>query len=170
MMMNLVLGLLHFSMAFALSVGALAPNFSTKNQDGKTVSLSDYAGKPVLLYFYPKDETPGCTKEACQFRDQYAEFKKQGAVVLGLSRQDVKSHKEFSEKHHLPFDLLVDKEGTIAKAYGVGKFPVLGLLKRQSVLISKDGHVIKFYEDVDPEKHAAEVLKDLAASDSPDTK
>ncbi len=169
-MTNLILIILHSTLALALSAGALAPNFSTKNQDGKTVSLSDFAGKPILLYFYPKDETPGCTKEACQFRDQFAEFKKQGAVVLGLSRQDEESHKKFSAKYHLPFDLLVDKDGAIAKAYGVGKFPVVGLLKRQSVLISKDGHVIKFYEDVDPEKHPAEVLKDLAASDSPDTK
>jgi peroxiredoxin Q/BCP len=169
-MTNLLLILLHLSTAFALSVGALAPNFSAKNQKGETKRLSDFAGKPVLLYFYPKDETPGCTKEACQFRDHYKEFKNQGAVILGLSRQDEKSHKEFSEKHSLPFDLLVDKDGTIAKAYGVGKYPVLGLFKRQSVLIGKDGHVIKFYEDVDPEKHAEEVLKDLATSETPDTK
>lgn len=170
MITKLILILLHSGVAFALSAGALAPNFSTKNQNGKIVSLSDFAGKPVLLYFYPKDETPGCTKEACQFRDQFAEFKKQGAVVLGLSRQDEKSHKKFTEKYHLPFDLLVDKDGAIAKAYGVGQIAVVGFLKRQSVLIGKDGHVIKFYEDVDPEKHPAEVLKDLAASDSPDTK
>jgi thioredoxin-dependent peroxiredoxin len=148
-MTKLILILLHSGVAFALSAGALAPNFSTKNQDGKTVSLSDFAGKPVLLYFYPKDETP---------------------VVLGLSRQDEKSHKEFSQKYHLPFDLLVDKDGAIAKAYGVGQIAVVGFLKRQSVLIGKDGHVIKFYEDVDPQKHPAEVLKDLTASENSDTK
>jgi peroxiredoxin Q/BCP len=150
--------------AFAIAVGASAPNFSAKNQDGKTVSLSDFKGKPVLLYFYPKDETPGCTKEACSFRDQYAAFTKQGAAVVGISAQDAKSHREFKDKHKLPFDLLVDSDGSIAKAFGVGKFPVLGLLKRQSVLLDKDGKVLKFYENVDPETHTEEVLKDLAAA------
>src|ERR1700677_2182504 len=152
-MFNLIFSLLHISVAFALSVGALAPNFSTKNQDGKTVSLSDFAGKPVLLYFYPKDETPGCTKEACEFRDKYTEFKKRGAVVIGISVQDEKSHLEFKTKHHLPFDLVVDTDGSIAKSFGVGKYPAAGLLKRQSVLIGKNGNVLKFYEDVNPDTH-----------------
>lgn len=151
--------------ALALTVGTLAPNFTAKNQDGKTVNFTDFSGHPVLLYFYPKDETPGCTKEACEFRDHYAEFKKQGIVVLGISRQDEKSHLEFKNKHHLPFDLLVDKDGVISKAYGVGQMPIVGLLKRQSVLIGKDGHVLKFYESVDPENHAAQALKDLEELD-----
>ncbi len=166
----LISSFFHTAIALALTVGTLAPNFSAKNQDGKTIKISDFAGQPILLYFYPKDETPGCTKEACQFRDQFTEFKKRGAVVLGISRQDEKSHREFKAKHHLPFDLLVDKEGTIAAAYGVGKYPILGLLKRQSVLIGRDGHVIKIYENVDPESHPAEVLKDLATSETHDTK
>ena len=147
--------------AYAIDEGVVAPPFSAKNQDGKTINLSDYAGKDVLLYFYPKDETPGCTKEACEFRDKYAEFKKQGAVVLGISAQDEKSHQKFAEHHHLPFDLLADPNGKIAQAYGVGKIPVLGLFKRESVLIGKDGHVLKFYSDVDPQKHAAQALKDM---------
>jgi peroxiredoxin Q/BCP len=151
--------------AQASSVGSMAPTFTAKNQDGKNVNLSDFSGKPVLLYFYPKDETPGCTKEACEFRDKYAEFKKVGAVVLGVSRQDEKSHKEFTTKHSLPFDLLVDTDGSIAKAYGIGKYPVLGLLKRQSVLIGRDGHILKVYEDVDPDAHAAQALKDIAELD-----
>lgn len=149
------------SVALALAVGTPAPNFSGKNQDGKTLHLADFVGHPVLLYFYPKDDTPGCTKEACEFRDKYTEFKKRGAVVIGISLQDEKSHQAFKAKHHLPFDLVVDSDGTIAKSYGVGKFPVAGLLKRQSVLIGKDGTVLKFYEDVNPDTHAQQALKDL---------
>jgi peroxiredoxin Q/BCP len=151
--------------AQAISVGSVAPTFTAKNQDGKNVNLTDFSGKPVLLYFYTKDETPGCTKEACEFRDKYADFKKQGAIVLGVSRQDEKSHKEFSLKHTLPFDLLVDSDGAIAKAYGIGKYPVLGFLKRQSVLIGRNGHILKVYEDVDPNGHAAQALKDIAELD-----
>jgi peroxiredoxin Q/BCP len=151
--------------AQAIAVGTMAPTFSAKNQDGKTVNLSDFAGKPVLLYFYPKDETPGCIKEACEFRDKYADFKKQGAVVLGVSRQDEKSHKDFSAKHKLPFDLLVDTDGGIAKAYGIAKYPVIGLLKRQSVLIGSKGQILKVYDNVDPDAHAAQALKDIAELD-----
>jgi peroxiredoxin Q/BCP len=151
--------------AQALEVGSVAPPFTARNQDGKKISLSDYTGKAVLLYFYPKDETPGCTKEACEFRDKFAEFKKHGAIVLGVSSQDEKSHRKFKDHHHLPFDLLADTDGTIAKAYGVGKFPVVGFFKRQSVLIGKDGRVFKYYEEVDPDKHADQALKDLNEMD-----
>lgn len=165
MLKGIFTALLSTITAQAISVGTLAPTFTAKNQEGKSVNLSDFAGKPVLLYFYPKDETPGCTKEACEFRDKYADFKKQGAIVLGVSRQDEKSHKEFVAKHKLPFDLLVDSDGSIAKAYGVGKYPVLGLLKRQSVLIGRNGHILKFYEDVNPDTHAEQTLKDIAELD-----
>jgi peroxiredoxin Q/BCP len=115
----------------------------------------------VLVFFYPKDDTPGCTKEACSLRDVYRQFQAHGAVVLGVSRQDAKSHQAFRAKYHLPFDLLVDPDGKVAAAFGVGEYPVVGLHKRQSVLIGPDGKVVRCYPDVDPEKHAAEVLKDL---------
>jgi peroxiredoxin Q/BCP len=157
-------GLFFTHAALAITVGAKAPSITAKNQDGKTVTLGDYLGKqPILLYFYPKDDTPGCTKEACQLRGKFADFKKQGALVFGVSTQDEKSHKEFQAKHHLPFDLLVDTDGTIAKAYGIERYPMVGLMKRQSVLIGKDGNVLKFYSNVNPDTHADQALKDLLA-------
>jgi peroxiredoxin Q/BCP len=148
-------------LTLGLSKGDKAPEFSSKNQDGKVVHLSDFSGKPVILYFYPKDDTPGCTKEACAFRDEYSKIKNQGAVVLGVSRQDEQSHRAFRAKHHLPFDLLSDGEGKLAALYGVESMPVVGYLKRQSVLIGADGKVIRFYPDVNPGTHTAEVLHDL---------
>lgn len=144
-----------------LANGDKAPDFTAKNQDGKEVHLSDYLGKPVLLYFYPKDDTPGCTKEACSFRDEYSKFQKMGAVILGISRQDAKSHQAFRAKYHLPFDLLTDKDGNLAKSYGVGLMPIVGYHKRESALISADGKLIQFYPDVDPSKHTAQVFQDL---------
>lgn len=144
-----------------LAVGEKVPDFAAKNQDGKEVRLSSFRGKPVLVYFYPKDDTPGCTKEACSFRDQFAEFQKMGAVILGVSRQDAKSHRAFREKYHLPFDLLSDTDGKVAEALGVGTIPVVGYHKRQSVLISTEGKVIQIYPEVDPAHHTEQVLKDL---------
>lgn len=144
-----------------LTAGEAAPGFTAKNQDGKDVHLSDFRGKPVLIYFYPKDDTPGCTKEACSFRDEFSKFQKMGAVVIGVSRQGSKSHQEFHSKYHLPFDLLTDTDGKLAESYGVGLMPVLGFHKRESALISPDGRLIRFYPDVDPGKHTAQVLKDL---------
>ena len=148
----------------ALTQGEAVPDFSAKNQDGQEIHLSDFRGKPVLLYFYPKDETPGCTKQACTLRDEFAAFKKRGAVVFGISGQDAESHRKFRAHHKLPFDLLVDADGKIAEKLGVGHFPVIGLHKRQSLLIGADGKLIHFYPDVDPAGHAAEVLKDLDAA------
>jgi len=101
-----------------IKVGSKAPSFETVDQEGKHVSLKDFAGKNVILYFYPKDDTPGCTKEACSFRDHFADFKKRGAVVLGVSPDDSASHKEFIQKFSLPFTLLVDEDHAIADAYG----------------------------------------------------
>ena len=156
----LVIGV--FAMALmGLKAGELAPDFAVPNQDGKTVHLSDFKGKPVLVYFYPKDDTPGCTKEACMLRDNYSQFQKRGAIILGVSTQDEKSHQAFRTKHNLPFDLLVDKDGVISKAFGIAKIPIIGILKRKSVLVGADGKVVKTYEDVDPSKHSAEVLADL---------
>ena len=145
--------------AAPLEPGVAVPEFSAPNQDGKPVKLSDFKGSPVLLYFYPKDETPGCTKQACSLRDEFAEFKKLGAVVLGVSRQDQASHQEFKKKHKLPFDLLVDADGKIAEKLGVGTMPLIGFHKRQSVIVGKDGKLLKFMGDVDPDTHTAEVLK-----------
>lgn len=148
----------------ALAPGDAAPDFSAKNQDGKLIRLSELKGKPVLVYFYPKDDTPGCTAQACSLRDEFRKFRAKGAVVLGVSAQDEASHREFKKKHKLPFDLLVDKDGKVAEALGVELMPVIGLHKRQSVLIGANGKVIQVYRDVKPGTHAATVIKDLDAA------
>jgi peroxiredoxin Q/BCP len=145
----------------ALKEGDRATDFSAKNQDGKVVHLSDFKGKYVLIFFYPKDETPGCTKEACNFRDEYSKIHKLNAVVLGVSRQDESSHQEFKTKHKLPFDLLVDKDGSLAESFEIGKMPIVGFVERKSVLIGPDGKLVKFYNDVDPATHAQQVIKDI---------
>jgi len=141
-----------------LEPGTPAPDFTVLNQDRKTVRLSDFKGKPVLLYFYPKDDTPGCTKEACTLRDAYTRYQKQGVVILGVSKQGPESHKAFIEKHKLPFDLLADEKGEVAKAFKIPSVPLFGWFKRQSVLLDADHKVVKFFDDVDPSKHADEVL------------
>lgn len=151
--------------ATGIPAGEKAPEFALKNQNGQTVKLSEQRGKFVLMYFYPKDDTPGCTKEACNFRDEYSEIKKLNAVVFGISRQDEKSHQKFIAKHKLPFDLLVDADGEVAKAYGVGTMPVIGFHKRQSILIGPDGKVLRFYSDVDPARHVAEVISDIKGAE-----
>lgn len=151
----------------AVSPGDKAPDFSLKNQDGKTVHLADAKGKFVLIYFYPKDETPGCTKEACEFRDSYSKITKLNALVYGVSRQDQKSHQEFVSHHKLPFDLLVDEDGSVAKAFGVSSMPIIGLTSRQSILIGPDGKVLHFYDKVDPSKHTQEVIDDISKASSP---
>jgi thioredoxin-dependent peroxiredoxin len=145
----------------ALPIGAAVPDVSAPNQDGKEVKLSELKGKPVLVYFYPKDDTPGCTKQACDLRDRYAQFQKAGIVVLGVSRQDAASHQAFRKKYKLPFDLLTDKDGELAKKLGVELMPVIGIHKRQSLLIGADGKVVAFFPDVDVSAHADLVLKKL---------
>lgn len=149
-----------FPLAFANVVGEKAPDFSAETQEGAHVTLSQFKGKPVLLYFYPKDDTPGCTKQACKIRDGFSQFKKMGIVVFGVSRQDKKSHQDFKLKYHLPFDLLVDTDGKIAKLFEIDTMPLVGFFKRQSILIGADGVVHKIYKDVNPETHADIVLKD----------
>jgi len=141
-----------------LDPGTAAPDVGALNQDGKTVKLSDFKGSPILLYFYPKDDTPGCTKEACALRDAYTRYQKQGIVILGVSKQDPASHKAFIEKHKLPFQLLADVDGDIAKAFDIKRVPLFGWYKRQSVLLDAGHKVVKFFDDVDPSKHADEVL------------
>ena len=150
-----------------VEVGKTAPDFSLPDQDGVKHKLSDYRGKPVVLYFYPKDDTPGCTKEACSFRDSFAEFKKAGIEVLGVSVDDEKSHEKFRRKYNLPFTLLADAEMNVVKDYGVwveknnyGK-KYWGTA-RTTFLIDKDGKIIHVFEKVRPEDHAQEVLSKLS--------
>lgn len=152
-----------------ITAGMKAPEFELEDQDGKVQKLSDYRGKHVLLYFYPKDDTPGCTKEACVLRDALPDFKKLDAEVFGISADTVKSHKKFAEKYGLPFTLLADPEKKVVNAYGMwGKKKFMGReyegVFRTSFLISPDGTVAKVYENVKPEKHAEEVLADLNAA------
>lgn len=148
--------------------GSHAPDFTLSDQDGKSHALADYAGKWVLLYFYPKDDTPGCTVEACAIRDQFKDFKKIGAVVLGVSTDSVASHKKFAEKFELPFTLLSDVNKEVVGAYGVfGEKKMMGRtymgVRRTSFLIDPEGKVAKVYEKVKPETHATEVIADLKA-------
>jgi thioredoxin-dependent peroxiredoxin len=143
-----------------------APDFSLSDQNGKIHTLASYLGKWVLIYFYPKDDTPGCTKEACVLRDAFPAFEKLNAQILGVSTDTERSHKKFEEKYELPFTLLADTEKTVVKAYGVWapkKFmgrEFLGVL-RTSFLINPKGLVVKVYENVKPADHADEVLRDL---------
>lgn len=149
-----------------LKIGDKAPDFSTFGQDNKPHKLSNYRGKWILLYFYPKDDTPGCTKEACSIRDNWSQFKKEGIKVFGVSKDSVKSHKKFEEKYNLPFTLLSDEDTEILQAYGAwqeksmyGK-KYLGIV-RMSYLIDPKGHIAKIYSKVKPEEHAEEVLVDV---------
>jgi peroxiredoxin Q/BCP len=151
-------------LSLGLSPGDPVPNFAAKNQEGKWVRLSDFKGKNVLIFFYPKDDTPGCTQEACNFRDEYTKIKALNTEVIGVSRQDDESHRAFRRKHKLPFDLLVDQDGSLAQSFGVDLMPVIGLAKRQSVLVGRDGKILKIYKDVNPRTHVKQVMEDLAKS------
>ncbi len=149
-----------------LKEGDKAPAFSVMTDEGQKVSLSDFTGKNVILYFYPKDDTPGCTKEACAFRDDFAAFKKRGAVILGVSTDSVKSHAKFVTKFKLPFTLLADEEKKIVEAYGVwGEKSFMGRkymgTHRVTFLIGPDGNIKKIWPLVKPEEHSAEVLAAL---------
>ena len=150
-----------------LKEGTTAPAFKTTDANGEAVSLKDLRGQKVVLYFYPKDDTPGCTKEACSFRDEFAKFKKRGITVLGVSPDNEKSHKKFETKYKLPFTLLADTDHAIAESYGVWgekKFmgrTYMGVL-RTTFLIDEKGKIKKVFEKVKPEDHAGEVLKAFA--------
>lgn len=145
-------------------VGESAPEFELPDQDGQLHSLEDYRDQWVVLYFYPKDETPGCTTEACEFRDNIFAYRKLGAQVLGVSLDDVESHKAFAENHDLPFPLLADSDGVVSESYGV-KTKMFGMTvaKRQTFIIAPDGTLVKHYAKVKPATHSAEVLTDLEA-------
>lgn len=158
--------LLHGGLSIAadsVSAGQPAPDFELSDQDGQVHSIEDYRGKWVALYFYPKDDTPGCTTEACEFRDNIFAFRSANCEVLGVSLDDEESHQAFSEKHGLPFPLLADSSGIAADAYGVkAKRFGMTLAKRQTFLIDPEGNIAKHYEKVDPDTHAAEILNDLS--------
>lgn len=146
-----------------LAVGTKAPDFSLQDADGKVWTLADFRGKKLVLYFYPRDDTPGCTKEACGFRDNYAVFADRGIAVIGLSPDSVSSHARFRGKYSLPFLLLADPEKEVLKAYGAygektmyGK-KVLGVI-RSTFLIDEEGKIVKIYPKVSPEGHAEAIL------------
>ena len=149
-------------------VGKPAPSFSLLSDDDSTVTLASLRGRPVVLYFYPKDDTPGCTIEACAFRDAYREIQKKGAVVLGVSRDTVAKHKKFKDKYQLPFLLLSDPTGEVISAYGSwGPKQFMGRkfngILRTTFLIGADGVIKKVYPKVSPKTHADEILSDLGA-------
>ena len=146
-----------------LTTGFVAPDFQLSDDLGIQRKLSDYRGKVVVLYFYPKDDTSGCTTEACNFRDDYSSYQKAGVTILGVSADSVDSHVKFKEKYHLPFPLLADVDHKVCELYGVwGKKPTgnFGIF-RTTCLIGKDGKVVKVFENVKPAEHSNEVLAEL---------
>ncbi|MEO7052926.1 MAG: peroxiredoxin [Rhodanobacter sp.] len=166
---SLLILLLSFTLgapAFAAApqVGEVAPTFRLQDQNGHWHSPADFHGHWLVLYFYPKDFTPGCTTEVCTFRDDIAKLRKAGADVVGVSLDDVKSHADFAAKYHVPFPLLSDATHTAAATYGVlTSYQGQHYAKRTTFLIDPQGHIAKVYVDVDPEKNSAQVMNDLAA-------
>lgn len=153
------------SAAFAATpqVGQVAPAFSLQDQHGHARSPAEYHGHWLVLYFYPKDFTPGCTTEVCTFRDDIAKLRQAGADVIGISLDDVKSHAEFAKKYHVPFPLLADNQHKVAAEYGVlTSMSGVNYAKRTTFLIDPQGKIAKVYVDVNPEQNSAEVLRDLA--------
>lgn len=144
-----------------LAPGARAPDFRAQDQRNETVTLAAQRGHPVVLYFYPRDATPGCTREACAFRDVWARFEAVDARVLGVSTDDVASHASFAREHRLPFPLLADPDRAIMGAYGVGR--VFGMASRVTFLIDREGVIRRVFPDVDPGVHATQVLDAIAA-------
>ena len=144
--------------------GAPAPAFELPDQAGEMHRLEDYRGKWLVLYFYPKDDTPGCTTQACEFRDNIFAYRRLGAEIVGISVDDVASHQAFAEKNSLPFPLLADEGGEVAARYGVLRnYGIMKLASRQTFLVAPDGTIAQHYEKVDVDEHSAEVLADLAA-------
>lgn len=155
--------LLTSSSVLALEPGDSVPAFSAKNQDDKTITQAAFKDHYTLVYFYPKDDTPGCTQQACALRDEFAKFKKENGQVFGVSRQDALSHQAFKKKHKLQFDLLVDQDGKLAEKLGIELYSDGGLHKRQSVLFGPDARLIKRYPKVEAAGHATVVLADIQA-------
>ena len=150
----------------ALKVGDKAPAFKLKNQDAKLISLSDLKGKPIVIYFYPKDDTSGCTKEACNFRDEFPKFGKMKAEIIGVSADSVESHKKFAEKYKLPFNLLSDDKKEVVEKYGVWKEKnmygrkYMGI-ERTTFIISAPGKISKIFSKVKVDNHNKEVIEAL---------
>ncbi|MDH2916953.1 MAG: peroxiredoxin [Gallionella sp.] len=143
-------------------VGEAAPDFNLSDQDGKPHQLKDFAGKWLVLYFYPKDDTPGCTQEACAFRDDLSKLTRLGAQVAGISVDDGASHAEFAKKYHLPFPLLADKSTEVAARYGaLMDLGVFKYAKRYTFLIDPQGKIAKVYQKVETSKHSTEIIEDL---------
>lgn len=146
----------------APAVGSTAPAFNLQDQNGDWHKLEDFRGTWLAVYFYPKNDTPGCTTEACNFRDNIYAFKAIGASVVGISVDDVDSHKEFSDKYKLPFTILADENGETARSYGVLRdWKLVKIASRQSFLVDPEGVIAKHYENVDPDTHTMQVLADL---------
>lgn len=149
-----------------LEAGVKAPEFELKDSQGNIHQLSDYAGQTIVVYFYPKDDTPGCTKEACSFRDSYQEFKKAGVEIIGISPDDEKSHIKFSEKYELPFTLLSDPDHAVCEAFGVwGLKKYMGReyegVYRTTYIIGPEGNIKRVFENVKPADHSEQVLEEV---------
>lgn len=145
-----------------LSIGDVAPDFALSNQYGETVSLKTYQGKWLVLYFYPKNNTPGCTTEACSFRDNMTEFEKRGVQVVGISIDNQQAHANFANAHKLPFPLVADVDGKVAQAYGaMMDLWVMKFAKRYTFIINPSGHIAKIYQDVKPKQHTKQLIQDL---------
>ena len=156
------LGLISQSQA-AIQLEQSAPDFTLVDQHNKQHTLSDYQGQWVVLYFYPKDDTPGCTTEACSFRDAINHIIAKRAIVFGISLDDVESHQKFSKKNNLPFSILSDADGKVAKQYdSLGDYWVIKFAKRNSFIVNPAGDIAKIYKDVDPQTHVSSLLKDLS--------
>jgi len=148
----------------ALELGQQAPDFTLIDQHNAQHTLSNYQGQWVVIYFYPKDDTPGCTTEACNFRDAINHIIAKRAIVFGISLDDVESHQKFSKKNKLPFSILSDPNGKVAKQYdSLGDYWVIKFAKRNSFIINPIGDIVKIYKGVDPQTHIQEVLEDLSA-------
>ncbi|AGY60666.1 peroxiredoxin [Gloeobacter kilaueensis] len=144
----------------ALNVGDKAPAFSAKDANGNTVSLAGLSGKKFVIYFYPKDDTPGCTKEACSFRDNWGTYRAQGIEVYGVSRDDAASHQAFASKYELPFSLLVDTDGSLSRAFDVDGG---GYAKRVTFIVGPDGTIEQVYTTVNTATHATDILETIGA-------
>ncbi len=145
-----------------LKIGDTAPELNLYDQEGKLHTIKDYTGQWLVLYFYPKDNTPGCIKEACEFRDEYRVIKEQNTQVLGVSIDSQESHAEFAEKYHLPFPLLADKDGAVAKSYqSLFSFWPMKFAKRHSFIIDPKGIIRKIYRKVDVDSHSKTIIADI---------
>ncbi len=157
-----VMVMLNFARADVLTIDAKAPNFTLPDQTGQSHVLTDYQGQWVVLYFYPKDDTPGCTTEACAFRDEYKVLSELNTQVLGVSLDSIDSHAKFAQKYSLPFPLLADMDGHVAKQYGaLAALGPIKFAKRHTIIINPDGKIKKIYRSVNASRHSQQVIGDL---------